>query len=477
MPRFKAPILAVDDDEIALAFYETLLRHSDFSGYVGCQDSRKVADLLQKQPFSAIVLDLNMPHVSGLELLEQIQDEYPEIPIIVVTAEEGVETAVACLRAGAFDYIVKPVQKNRFLASLKHAIETRELRREVSTLSRRLLESPRASTDAFAQIVTANPGMRKLFRYVEAIAPSPIPVLITGESGTGKELFARVIHELSGLTGKLVPVNVAGLDETVFVDTLFGHKRGAYTGADTDRGGLIEEAAGGTLFLDEIGELDHGSQIKLLRLLQEGEYYPLGSDVARMCNARIIAATNADIRSRQEKGQFRQDLFYRLATYHVEVPPLRERLDDVPLLFDHFLREAASTLAKKAPTVPPDLYTTVRAYNYPGNIRELRSMVYDALTRHEKGVLSTQFFRDHVSQSGGAPAELQSPDGDRDPDDAPHQGEPRIVFSGRFPKLKEVEDLLIDEAMERAQGNQTVAAGLLGISQSTLSRRFAKKNT
>ena len=235
--------------------------------------------------------------------------------------------------------------------------------------------------------------MQAICRYVEAVAPSRQPVLVTGETGAGKELIARAIHDLSGCAGRFVAVNVAGLDDTMFSDTLFGHTRGAYTGADNKRDGLLARASGGTLFLDEIGDLKESTQVKLLRLLEEKLYYPLGSDAPLTTDARIVCATHHSLPKLLTAGEFRTDLFFRLQAHHVHIPPLRERMEDLASLLDHCLEEAAQSFGKKKPTPPPEIVTLLSVYHFPGNVRELRSMVFDAVAQHQSGVLSLESFR------------------------------------------------------------------------------------
>ena len=265
--------------------------------------------------------------------------EHPELPVIVLTGANDVETAVRCMKDGAFDYLLKPVDEARLESAVRRAIEIGAMRRENSTLKRYLLTDALEHPEAFAAIVTAAKSMRAIFQYAEAVAPTPLPILVTGETGVGKELIARAIHAPERPPGPFLPVNVAGLDDALFSDALFGHKRGGFTGADRDRPGLVEQAAGGTLFLDEIGDLSPASQVKLLRLLQEGTYYPIGSDVMKRADIRVLVATNRDLRALQASGGFRKDLYYRLQAHHLHLPPLRERREDLPLLVAHFLAE------------------------------------------------------------------------------------------------------------------------------------------
>jgi DNA-binding NtrC family response regulator len=264
----------------------------------------------------------------------------------------------------------------------------------------------------------------------------------------------------------MISVNVAGLDDTIFADTLFGHVKGAFTGADSSRNGMVEEAAKGTLFLDEIGDLSLLSQVKLLRILQEGEYFPLGSDKPKRLLARIMVATNQDLQAKMNAGQFRKDLYYRLQTHNVHIPPLRERKEDVPLLLDTFLEDAARDLGKKKPTAPKELAQLLETYSFPGNVRELRSMVYDAVSYHKGGVLSMALFLKAMDKK-----ELPTPARDTALAGAGN------IFSGlnTLPTPEHAYQLLIEEAMRRAKGNQSQAARLLGMSQPALNKRLKRR--
>ena len=465
------PIMIVDDEESILLAIDTTLRMAGMSNVITCNDSRLVSDILAGQPVELMLLDLNMPYIHGERLLDEINRNHPEIPVIIVTGAVDVETAVRCVKAGAFDYVVKPVEEERLLAAVNRAISFQELMRENLALKQHILTEGLEKPEAFGDIVTNNKKMLLIFQYIESISRTVQPVLIRGETGVGKELIARTVHNLSGLEGRFVAINAAGLDDNVFSDTLFGHVKGAYTGAERVRNGLIEQAAGGTLFLDEIGDLNQASQVKLLRLLQEGEYFPLGSDKPRKSDTRIVAATNRNLARLLKTGEFRKDLNYRLRTHRIYIPPLRERLDDIPILVEHFLDEAAQSLGKKKPTPPPELYTLLKTCAFPGNIRELQSMIFDAVSRHDSGVLSLQTFRSHIRS--GQPEKtghgVQSPGASMD--------SPLAIFPGqRLPTIKQVSDLLVKEAMQRANGNQSIAAVMLGISQQALSKRLKKKN-
>jgi len=458
-----APVLLVDDEERFLASAAMTLASEGITNIAQCPDGSLVLARLAAEEHAVVLLDISMPRVSGRELLPRIVAEHPDLPVIMITGINEADTAVECMKAGAFDYLVKPVEDARLVSAVKRAVEMRQVRRENALLVRYLLSDELAHPETFSAIITRSKKMRSIFQYAETIAGTPQPVLITGETGVGKELIAVAIHRLSGRSGEFVPVNVAGLDDTLFSDALFGHRKGGFTGADRDRSGLIESAAGGTLFLDEIGDLGPQSQVKLLRLLQEGRYYPIGSDTQRASEARFIVATNKDLRLLQEKGEFRTDLYYRLRTHHIHLPPLRSRQEDLPLLVEHFLAKAAQSLGRGAPTPPKELFTLLGAYPFPGNIRELEGMVYDAVSRHRSGMLSMESFREKIGVAEPAQASPESA-----------AGESKLMFGEAFPTLREAEQAVIDEALKRAKGNQSVAAQLLGMSRRALNNRLQR---
>jgi DNA-binding NtrC family response regulator len=467
-PQSREIVLLVDDDKNFLISAGTILRKGGIDAVQTMEDSRDVLPFLEKVHAAVVVLDLNMPHMSGQELLSGIKTRYPDVGVIILTGQDDLETAVECMRGGAFDYLVKPVEESRFLGGIRKAIQLRQLREELFTLKERILGDSPVHAEAFSEIITGSARMENLFRYAEAVAVSDQPILITGETGVGKELMARAVHTLCGRPGDFVAVTVAGLDDHMFSDTLFGHEKGAYTGADKARDGLIRKAENGTLFLDEIGDLPGTSQVKLLRLLQEGEYYQLGSDNPRRSTARVLVATNRDLAEEQEKGRFRKDLFYRLKYHHIHIPPLRERMEDIPVLLEHFLQKAADSLGRKRPTFPPELTTLLKNYQFPGNIRELEGMIHDAVARHDSGVLSTETFRENIGALRAAPAEsVIEPDKENVPQSL-------INLSNGFPSLKEMEDYLILEALKRAEGNQRIAAEMLGITRQALNKRLIR---
>lgn len=454
------PVLLVDDEETWLRSFSLALKSHGIDNIICCQDSSEVPSILAATEVEVMAVDLAMPGMSGEELIVEVGRTHPDVPVLVITGMGQVETAVQCIKRGAFDFFVKTNDKSSLVSGIRHAIEIRELRRENSGLRTRFLQDTLERPEAFAPIVTCSKAMRSIFQYIEAIARSTQPVLITGESGVGKELVAKVIHDLSGRQGEFIPVNVAGLDDNIFADTLFGHKKGAFTGADRARPGLVENAKAGTLFLDEIGDLPHASQVKLLRLVQEREYLPIGSDVTRKTDARIIAATNVDPAALGESERFRADLYYRLRAHHVHLPPLRERREDIPLLVDHFLRQACQQ--RRKPVAPPELFPLLMGYPFPGNIRELQFLILDAVSCTTGETLDIGRIREHVAaHHGDAPAA------------GPGEGA-GVQFGPELPTLKRVCAELVMEAMRRTGGNQAMAAGMLGVSRQALNKRLNK---
>ncbi|MDR2054508.1 MAG: sigma-54 dependent transcriptional regulator [Desulfovibrio sp.] len=451
-------VLLVDDEQDWLS--SMALRLELAAGVTNvrlCRNGHEAAVILEEGDTGIVLLDLVMPGMSGEALLEYVVERYPHVLCIVVSGQNQLRTAVRCIKRGAFDYYVKTDDEERLIGGILRAIRMRELEQENREIGGRLVSGDLKRPEAFADILTRSHVMYNVFSYVEAVAASPRPLLITGETGVGKEKLARAAHAVSGRTGRLVALNAAGLDDTMFADTLFGHARGAFTGADAPRGGLIEETAGGTLFLDEIGSLSAPSQIKLLRLLQEGEYYPLGSDRPKRLRAGIIAATHEDLLAGDRAGMFRRDLYYHLCMHHVHIPPLRDRPEDIELLFDHLLAEAVRATGKPLPSRPPGLIPLLLSYSFPGNVRELEAMVYDAVSLHQGATLAMDCFCRHM----GANAATFSP-----PSHNP------FADCARLPTLAQSEKLLLQEAMRRAGGKQTLAGRMLGISQSAVSKRL-----
>jgi DNA-binding NtrC family response regulator len=475
-------ILLVDDDVHILSSYEKTLRYGGMPPTIPCPDPTRVAEFLERYHVILVILDLCMPDVSGEEVLAGIRKRHPHLPVIVITGEGAVETAVRLMRQGAGDYLVKPVDRKRLLdavaqglsasaaSAVRDSLVTPPGNQETTPLpglpergKRGMVASLRGS-DGYAapHMVGRSAVMQEVMATIAAVAPSHQAVLITGETGVGKELAARAVHAASGLAGPFVAVNAAGLDDALFADTLFGHAKAAFTGAGAARPGLVEKAAGGSLFLDEIGDLGQASQVKLLRLLQEKEYYPLGSDVVKRCQARIIVATNLTLDALLDPTRFRLDLFYRLRTHHMHLPVLRDRLDDLPELVEHFIVRAAESLGREPAAVPPGLLDRLAGYAFPGNLRELEAMVHDALARAGDGPLSLEPFETWMGRRRPAPT----------PPAADAVRFPRYPGKSPMPTLKEAEELLIAEALRRADGNQAQAAAFLGITRQALNRRL-----
>ncbi len=458
-------ILLVDDEPAWLNMLSiTLERCAGINNVKTCTDSAQVMSQLSRENIGMVLLDLTMPHPTGEELLKQISEKHPEIVTIIISGMDQVANAVRCMKLGAFDYFIKTDEEDRIVGGVLRAVRMLEMRQENLEMSQRVITGELRQPEVFADIVTADRNMLAIFSYLEAIACSPQPVLIGGESGTGKELLAAATHRLSGSSGKLVTVNVAGLDDTVFSDTLFGHVRGAFTGADSTRRGMVEEAQHGTLFLDEIGDLSIASQVKLLRLLQEGEYFPLGSDRPKRLQARIIVATHQNLKAKEIDGSFRRDLYYRLSTHQVRLPALKDRRGDIRLLLKHFIAEAAAVLGKKVPTPTLGLIQYLETYDFPGNIRELRSLVFDAVSMNKSSRLPLETFSTTIDRS------RQALEGEG----TQHSGPNPFAGFTQLPTFSEAGEFLVLEALDRANGNQTLAARLLGISQPALNKRLKR---
>ena len=475
----KNPIIVVDDERAMVQICCRYLAANGLNNVVPCSDGRQVLGLIKELDPDVLLLDLVMPHLRGDVLLPKIVEEYPNLPVIIITGTIDVTKVVECMKAGARDYLEKPVRERELIAAVRQALEVRQLRLENERLRQSFFSPGPEDISAFSSFVTGDRAVLRIFQYVEAVASSSNSVLVTGETGVGKELVARTLHDLSQRRGKFVTVNVAGLDDDVFSDTLFGHRKGAYTGAEGERLGLIAQAEGGTLFLDEIGHLGVNSQVKLLRFLQENEYLPLGEDLPVGANVRIVAATNVALERLQEEKSFRQDLFYRLCTHHVHIPPLRERPLDIPLLLDHFLATHCPKMGLALPAYPKELILLLSTYSFPGNVRELEAMVLDALCNHKKGMLSMKRFKEAMKRKQDEAIRLsesiRSSEVENSPGSVFLDGNVGIgPEGGSLPTLKVAEELLIKEALRRTKGNQTLAAQMLGLSRQALNKRLKR---
>jgi len=467
----ESPILILDDDESLRLRLELLFARAGLNNIVSTGDRAKAAALVAAREVGLVILDLFLPEDEGEALLRDFNRSAPELPVIVMTGASDIATVVRCMRAGAVDYVAKPIDELRLFVSVWNAIASIEQRREAEHFRDRVLDGKLERPQAFEAIITRDKRMLALFSYAESVARSRQPVLITGETGTGKELFARAVHEASGRQGPFVAVNVGGLDDAMFSDSLFGHRKGAFTGADSGRAGMLKEAEGGTILLDEIGDLEQHSQIKLLRLLQENEYFPLGSDSPSRSDARVIAATTKDLRQAAASGAFRSDLFYRLQTHPISIPPLRERRGDLEPLARSFLEKSARELGQAVPdetqleSCARKVAQLLSGYDFPGNVRELESLVHDAVTGARGGKLDLEALR---RRAGLGPATNQEA---AEAIEAKLTNLPPLFIAlaeGHIPTIEAAERELIRMAVDSASSNLSQAAQRLGISRQTL---------
>ncbi|MBV6513936.1 MAG: Transcriptional regulatory protein ZraR [Ignavibacteriaceae bacterium] len=457
-PVRNVSLLIVDDE---LSFLRSLRRLLWEQGYEDVnieQNPDAVIPLLAEKPFDLIILDVNMPGLDGLSLLERIVQQSPEIPVIMLTAIENVKTAFNAIKTGAYDYIIKPPDLDRLFITMQRALEKSLLQKERDWLRSETYKSgkEKESIDAdFSDIITGAPQMKRVFQLIKIFAPTNETILITGETGTGKDLIARKIHDLSPRSKQpFVPVNLASISPSLFESELFGHEKGSFTGAHGDKTGFFESANNGTLFLDEIGELPKDLQGKLLRVIQYNEIYRIGSTRPVKLNTRIIAATNKELLSEVQKNEFRADLYYRLNRGYIHLPPLRERGNDPVLLARHFLSVGERIYNKILRGFTPEAQAKLQNYSFPGNIRELENVVLNAAAQ---------------APSGGMVSELMIPA-------AGHQepSQQRGEQLSRFLPLEEAMDEYIRQVLQAFGGNQQKAAFVLGISERTLQRKIKK---
>ena len=440
-------VLVVDDEPSNLASIEKIFQR-DGMRVLTADGAKAALELVRTHRVQVVLTDLMMPGVSGLELLRAIKQISPDAEVVMMTAYGTVETAVQAMREGAYDFVEKPLKRMTIVKSVRKAAErqslvaeNRSLRNEIKLLTKR-------------EIVGSSPALRRVLDVATQAAPSSATVLILGESGTGKELVARFIHDHSSRAkAPFVAVNCSAIPETILEAELFGHERGSFTGAFARRDGRFARAAGGTLFLDEIGERSPSVQVKLLRVLQEGEYEPVGGDTVR-ADVRIVAATNKDLRAEVAATRFREDLFYRLNVIAVTAPPLRSRREDIPLLVDHFLGVYCAKNNRPRLEAPREVLAVLCDYSWPGNVRELENVIERAVVLCRAEKLTVDDLPDVVRE--GESAEPST-----------------ITFSVGTP-LDEVERRLIRETLRHAHGDKSVAAQLLGISTRTIYRKLGE---
>ena len=382
-------VLIVDDDAVQRRLLTALAVKAGCEVHA-CASGEEALGLLlarERVPIDCVVLDLVMPDLDGLGVLARMRDAGISVPVIVQTAHGGIDNVVNAMRAGAVDFVVKPVAPERLAVSLRNAMAARALESEIARQKR-----SRSGTLTFHDIITRSPAMQAALRAAEKTARSAIPVLIEGESGVGKELVARAIHGSGGRRSKpFVAVNCGALPEMLVESLLFGHEKGAFTDASARRDGKFVEASGGTLFLDEVGELPPAAQVKLLRAIQEGEVEPIGGKKPISVNVRIISATNRNLLADVSSGRFREDLFYRLNVFPIALPPLRDRVEDIPALARHFLVRFAAEEGKRLDTLSAETVRFLSAYHWPGNVRQLENAIFRA-------VVLAEFLRDRPSR-------------------------------------------------------------------------------
>jgi DNA-binding NtrC family response regulator len=443
-------VLVIDDDVAVLNYFMILLTQTQRYYVRVLSDSTKAFELIDSGQFDVILLDMDMPVVHGREVLQYVKEKHPGIEVIVITGIEDVQLAVESMKAGAYDYLCKPIDEERLLLVLERALERSQLRDEISKLRDQVSLDGLRHKDAFRSIITQNKSLLRVLQRVDQIAESENYVLIWGESGTGKELVARAIHQISRRRDRpFIAVNAGTFASELFSSEFFGHERGAFTGAVQSKAGFFEKADGGTLVLDEIGELELPVQSKLLRVLQEGEYFRVGSTEKRGSDVRIIACTNKDLADEIEKGRFRRDLYYRLNICSVFLPPLRDREGDVELLANCFLEKHNQTNNKNISLIEQDVIELLEMYDFPGNVRELDNIIAEAVVVETGRTLTRRSLPRYVLNA------------------VSYSRVSSVPLSERK-SLSELEAEHIRHMLELTEGNRTAAAEILGISRVSL---------
>ena len=442
----KARILIIEDDVDGRNSVEEAIQDVDFetavagTGEDGCM-------LFRKDHFDVVLTDLVLPDIDGIDVLNKIKAVNETVPVIVMTAYGSVETSVRALKSGAYDYITKPLNLDDIQSKVARAVETSGLRSRVSALSQSLHE--KYSADA---MVAESAGMKEVLRQIHALASTNVTVLIHGESGTGKELVARALHVDSPRSeGPFVAVNCGAFTETLLESELFGHEKGAFTGATNQHKGAFERADGGTLFLDEIGDAPKSVQVKLLRVLEEREVMRVGGQKPIKLDVRLVSATNQDLDERVEAGEFREDLLYRLKVVALEVPPLRQRRDDIRPLTDRFIAQACEDHSRHIASVEPGYYNALMQHDWPGNVRQLRNIVESSVIMATESELKASMLR--IGNGGGGKSDQAF-----------------MVPEGMT--LDAIEKEVLVQSLRRYDGNRTLTAEKLGISRRTIQRKI-----
>ncbi len=447
----KPRVLVIDDETAILDTLRILLKREGFDVHTAAGGQKGLAVLSEVRP-DFVLTDIRMPGVSGIEILNAARELDPTIPVILMTAQASLNSAIQAVNQGAFHYIQKPFSNDDLLLICRRAVESRELKRENQALKR---EIRRRDANEAVRPAGKSRVFTEVLKLAETVAPTDSTVLISGESGTGKEVIARYIHALSDRAGgPFVSINCGALPESLLESELFGHVKGSFTGAVKDKQGLFVAARAGTFFLDEVGEMTPATQVKLLRVLQEREVVPVGSTEPIPVDVRIIAATNRDLEEEIRRGAFRSDLYYRLNVITFHLPPLRERADDVPILAEHFINRFASGRGKEPPRLSPDALTALQAYDWPGNVRELENALERAAVLTRDGEIGVSALPARITSSRAQP-----------------------LVSDKLPPnptLEIIERAYILWVLQAEGGNKTRAAEVLGIDPSTLYRKLVR---
>lgn len=442
----KMSILIVEDERSTRDGLQRLLREE--YDITMAEDGIRGLNILKRHNFDLVLTDLVMPGADGMEILKATLKKEPPPVCLILTAYGSIASAVTAMKEGAYDFITKPVNLDQLEITIKRALESRRLAEENSELRRRLDEKY-----GFENIVGQSAIMHEVFETVKQVAPARTTILISGESGTGKELIAHAIHHLSGKKGSFIAVHCAALSTNLLESELFGHEKGAFTGAIEQKKGRFELADGGTLFLDEISEIDQSVQVKILRALETRSFERVGGTKPVSTDTRIIAATNRDLKTMVEEGNFREDLFYRLYVVTIQLPPLRDKKEDIPLLTKHFLDEFAKENNKDIASISEEAVSVLSAYNWPGNIRELRNCVERMVVLSREKVLQVHNIPIHIRESS-------------------IPGIQKDIFKSTSLNLDKNEKLMMIKALDESSGNRTKAAEKLGISRRTLHRKL-----
>lgn len=455
----KAKLLIVDDEESIREFLEIMLKKEGYEVTLA-EDGQRAKDLLLKKSFDMIISDLQMPHVTGIELLKHVRESYPETLFMMITAFGTTETAVDAMKMGAYDYLTKPFKIDEVRINLQNALRSKNLEVENKVLKKEL-----GKEYSFQQIIGNSSAMHQVFEMVKRVSSTPTNILVTGESGTGKEVVAKAIHYNGPLKDRpFITVNCGAIPENLMESEMFGHKKGSFTGAIADKAGLFEVADGGSLFLDEIGELPLTIQVKLLRAIQERIIRRVGGTEDSKVDVRIIAATHRNLEDMVAKGTFRQDLYYRLNVINIKTPALRDRKEDIPLLAAHFLQKFNQRLNKNIQSISAEAMEQLKAYDYPGNVRELENMIERTIALESGATILPESLPPMVNTPSGRKMASS------------HEIEVTTEGIDLEKVIGQIEKELLVKAIHAANGTKKKAAKLLNISFRSMRYRIEKYN-